>query len=93
MALIRALWRDDPARFDGRFWSLADCHLDPKPRQPGGPPVIVGGHSPAALARVARLGDGWYDIGRSPEATRELLATLDRLLAERGRRAGGSCGS
>ena len=85
VALIRALWRDDPARFDGRFWSLPDCHLDPKPRQAGGPPVIVGGHSPAALARVARLGDGWYDIGRSPEATGELLGTLDRLLAERDR--------
>jgi probable F420-dependent oxidoreductase len=85
VALIRALWRDDPAHFEGRFWSLADCHLDPKPRQAGGPPVIVGGHSLAALSRVARLGDGWYDIGRSPEATGELLGTLDRLLAERDR--------
>jgi probable F420-dependent oxidoreductase len=85
VALIRALWRDDPARFDGRFWSLPECSVDPKPRQPGGPPVIVGGHSPAALARVARLGDGWYDIGRSVAATRELLAVLDRLLAENGR--------
>jgi probable F420-dependent oxidoreductase len=85
VALVRALWRDDPARFEGRFWSLSDCHLDPKPHQPGGPSVIVGGHSPAALGRVARLGDGWYDIGRSPDATRELLALLDRRLAERGR--------
>jgi probable F420-dependent oxidoreductase len=85
VALIRTLWRDDPARFDGRFWSLPPCTLDPKPRQPGGPPVIVGGHSPAALARVARLGDGWYDIGRSIEATRELLASLERRLAEHGR--------
>jgi probable F420-dependent oxidoreductase len=85
VALIRTLWRDDPARFDGRFWSLPPCTLDPKPRQAGGPPVIVAGHSPAALARVARLGDGWYDIGRSVEATRELVAALDRRLAEHGR--------
>ncbi|MPY92186.1 MAG: TIGR03619 family F420-dependent LLM class oxidoreductase [Acidimicrobiia bacterium] len=85
VALIRTLWRDDPASFHGRFWSLPECSLDPKPRQLGGPPVIVGGHSRAALARVARLGDGWYAIGRSPEATRELLAVLDGLLAENGR--------
>src|SRR5690606_514867 len=85
VALIRSLWRDEPARFEGRFWSLPECSLEPKPRQPGGPPVIVGGHSPAALARVARLGDGWYGIGRSVDATRDLLAQLERLLAERGR--------
>jgi probable F420-dependent oxidoreductase len=86
--VIRALWRDDPARFTGRFWSLPSCTLDPKPRQPGGPPVFVGGHSDAALARVARLGDGWYGIGHSPESTRERLAVLDGFLRQAGRSRG-----
>ncbi|MEA3214589.1 MAG: hypothetical protein QOJ19_745 [Acidimicrobiia bacterium] len=85
VALIRSLWADDPARFEGRFWSLPECTLDPKPRQSGGLPVIIGGHSRAALARVARLGDGWFAIGRTVEATRQLLGELDSLLAEEGR--------
>jgi probable F420-dependent oxidoreductase len=85
VALVRTLWRDDPARFEGRFWSLPPCTLDPKPFQPGGPPVIVGGHSRAALSRVARLGDGWYGIGRTPDATRDLFTTLDDLLGRQGR--------
>jgi len=57
--VVRALWRDSPASFDGRFSRFADVSIDPKPVQRPGPPIWIGGRSEAALARAARQGDGW----------------------------------
>lgn len=33
--------------------------IGPAPAGPAGPPLILGGHSPRAISRAARLGDGW----------------------------------
>ncbi len=48
-------------------------------------PIIVGGHSDAALRRTARVGAGWYGVSISPAETAEILAKLDR--SPRGRRS------
>ena len=58
--LMRLLWSTDDYRsFDGRFWQLNDVVLASHPSREGGPPVMVGGNSDAALRRTGRLGDGW----------------------------------
>jgi len=56
---VRALWRDTPASFQGRFTRFEGVSIDPKPVQQPGPPIWVGGRSDAALLRAARQGDGW----------------------------------
>lgn len=56
---LRVLFRDRPASFAGRFYRFADVSIEPAPAQPGGPPLLVGGRSDAAIRRAARLGDGW----------------------------------
>ena len=38
--------------------------MRPRPVQPGGVPLIIGGVSPAAIRRVVRYGNGWYVIGK-----------------------------
>ncbi|WP_113700613.1 LLM class flavin-dependent oxidoreductase, partial [Nonomuraea lactucae] len=56
----------------------------PTPARPV--PVLVGGDSPAALGRAARLGDGW--IGNrvyTEEQLDALLGTLRAQLGEHGR--------
>ncbi len=56
--VVRALWRDTPATFNGRFTRFTSVSIDPKPvQQP--PPIWIGGRSDAALARAGRQGDGW----------------------------------
>jgi probable F420-dependent oxidoreductase len=56
--VVRTLWRDTPASFDGRFWRFQSVSIDPKPvQQP--PPIWIGGRSDAALQRAGRQGDGW----------------------------------
>jgi alkanesulfonate monooxygenase SsuD/methylene tetrahydromethanopterin reductase-like flavin-dependent oxidoreductase (luciferase family) len=57
---LRALWRDNPSSFQGKHFKFGPLRSLPKPVQAGGVPIIVGGHSPAAVRRAARLGDGFF---------------------------------
>lgn len=56
---MRSLWRDDVASFDGEFVDFASIRVNPKPVR-GLVPVVLGGNSDAALARVGAWADGWY---------------------------------
>ena len=64
--VFRTLWRERVARFEGEFVSFEGVMAEPKPVQKLGPPIWVGGEGPVARRRVARLGDGWYPVGRNP---------------------------
>jgi probable F420-dependent oxidoreductase len=73
---LRALFGSAPAAFSGRFFSFAGISIQPAPAQAGGPPLWVGGRSPAAIRRAATLGDGWIPIWVSAERFAEGLAEL-----------------
>jgi len=74
IAAIRTLWREESASFHGEQFSWSEVASFPKPSQPGGVPIIVGGHVPAAARRAARFGDGFFP-GRIDRLD-ELLAAL-----------------
>jgi probable F420-dependent oxidoreductase len=57
--LMRALWSGDTVDFQGEFWQVSGCQMHPTPVQ-ATVPVVWGGHSDAALRRVAKVGDGWH---------------------------------
>src|SRR6266496_3300799 len=63
--VLRALWADGEAAYDGEFYRFAGVTLEPKPVQRPGPPVWFGAGSPPALRRAARIGDGWLCAGSS----------------------------
>lgn len=79
--VVRALWRDTPASFKGRFTQFEGVSIDPKPVQRPGPPIWIGGRSDAALARAGRQGDGWISYVVQPERYAQSLAKI-RLAAE-----------
>jgi probable F420-dependent oxidoreductase len=66
--LMRAAWTTDPLSFEGKYCTVRDLHVLPKPAQPGGIPVWIGGHTDAAIRRAGTLGDGWHPIGMRPPA-------------------------
>ncbi len=83
--ILRTLWTTDPSEYHGALYDLPSCSLFPKPVQPGGVPIHIGGESEAAMRRAARIGDGWHTFNRLPDDVPPLLARLDELCAEHGR--------
>jgi probable F420-dependent oxidoreductase len=51
----------------------------PTPVQVPHPPIVVGGHSPAALARAVRIGSGWFGWLTAPDRTLQLIQQLEGL--------------
>ena len=77
--------RDRPATFAGRFYRFADVTIEPGPTRPDGPPLLVGGRSPAAVRRAARHADGWLPYMVSTRRYADGLAELDRQARAAGR--------
>jgi probable F420-dependent oxidoreductase len=82
--LVRRLWREERVAHAGHFYRFGSVALAPKPVQPGGPPIWIGGRAPAAMRRAGRLGDGYVSTMMSPERYRTNLA----LIASEARAAG-----
>jgi alkanesulfonate monooxygenase SsuD/methylene tetrahydromethanopterin reductase-like flavin-dependent oxidoreductase (luciferase family) len=65
---MRMLWTQDEPRFEGDHIRLdGSFELIPRPSRPGGPPIVIGGHSLAAARRAARRGDGFFPSSPDPE--------------------------
>ena len=82
LRIFKTLWTQDPASFRGEFYRFDAIRCLPHPAQKPHPPIWIGGHSKAALRRVARLGDGWHPVGANPAVPlrpAELRAELDDL--------------
>jgi probable F420-dependent oxidoreductase len=56
---LRTLWSCSTASYAGEFVRLEGVRNYPKPHRGAAIPVVLGGNSDAALARVAEYGDGW----------------------------------
>jgi alkanesulfonate monooxygenase SsuD/methylene tetrahydromethanopterin reductase-like flavin-dependent oxidoreductase (luciferase family) len=74
IAEMRAVWSDD-GPISG---------IGPTPTK-GAPRLLFGGHSPAAMRRAARFGDGWIAGGGSVSAYADLVAASKQAWAEAGR--------
>jgi probable F420-dependent oxidoreductase len=91
IAILKQLWSQSPATFNGRFYRYSEIRCEPFPVQKPHPPIWVGGHSRAALRRTARHGDGWHPVGAiaasplPPPEMRGHLETLKRLTEAEGR--------
>ena len=65
VAVLRNLWTQDVSEFSGEFYSVPRGRMAPKPVQPGGPPVLLGGMARPALERIGRIADGWLTSSRT----------------------------
>ncbi|HKR67463.1 MAG TPA: TIGR03619 family F420-dependent LLM class oxidoreductase [Streptosporangiaceae bacterium] len=63
--VLRAIWGTQPVEFSGDFYTVPRGTALPRPVQPGGPPVLLGGTAPVALRRVGRISDGWVTSSRA----------------------------
>ena len=63
IGVLRALWSDGEANYSGPTTTLDGVSMEPKPVQRPGPPIWLGGRHPNALARAAKIADGWIGAG------------------------------
>ncbi|MFF4078762.1 LLM class F420-dependent oxidoreductase [Streptomyces sp. NPDC001777] len=69
LALMRALWADEPTAYEGEFGSVRASQAYPKPVQEprgpvNGPRTLLGGAAgPKLFTDIARCTDGWLPIG------------------------------
>jgi probable F420-dependent oxidoreductase len=80
IAMMRAVWGEDPVSFPARHIAavIEDMRMLPQPVKPI--PIWIGGSSHAALARAVRLADGWHGSRLSPE---QAVPVVRRLREQR----------
>jgi alkanesulfonate monooxygenase SsuD/methylene tetrahydromethanopterin reductase-like flavin-dependent oxidoreductase (luciferase family) len=76
LEIVTRLWTEDEVTFDGRFTSISEAFLSPKPVQNPRPRIWNGGRVSAMLERTARMCDGWTT------SFNELDADLPAKIAE-----------
>ena len=88
IGILRACWSEEPVNFAGRYTTLEGMSMVPKPATPGGPRIMVGGSSTAAVERAARIADGWIGLSNAgPERAATINERLRAGLAAAGRDA------
>lgn len=91
LTAMQALWtQPGPVRYHGEFVSFDGVDAHPRPSQPDGPRIVVGGHSPPAFRRAVAHGHGWYGFALTPDSATQCIAGLRRAAdeVERPRRLG-----
>ena len=73
---MRAVWGPDPVHFEGRFYTVPEAAIGPKPVRAGGPALMVGAASPTAVERAGRLGVGLALVIFDWPTVREAVATF-----------------
>jgi probable F420-dependent oxidoreductase len=81
---LRALWAGPQAEFHGEFVDFPPVTCSPRPVR-GDIPIMVGGDTPAAVRRAARLGQGYFPGTTDPEELGKRIRDLSEAAAAAGR--------
>lgn len=74
--VMRELWANDHVTFEGRWHTIPDAGINPRPAA-GRIPVWFGGHHENTIRRAARLADGWMMLEHPPGP--DALASFEKL--------------
>jgi probable F420-dependent oxidoreductase len=77
ISILRGLCAGGFHEHHGEHFDIERIKICPVPSKPL--PILIGGHSEAALKRAVALGDGWMHAGGSDEELQKLLARLAEI--------------
>ena len=90
--IIRGLLRGGRVDFDGAYYRVEDCVLDPGPTRPGSPPLMLGSTSPRmmriGLPHVDAWNVWWSDYGNTPDGFAAVRDRVDEAAVQAGRMPG-----
>ena len=86
--VIRSLLREGRVDFDGDYYRVQDCVLDPRPVRPGGPPLMLGSTGPRmlriGLPHVQSWNVWWSDYGNTPQGFSAVRERVEEAAAQAG---------
>ncbi len=83
--VMQALWKQEHVTFAGRYHTINDVGINPRPAS-GRVPVWYGGHHENTLARIAKWGDGWMPNAFAPDQSAvDVFARLREMIEAEGR--------
>lgn len=83
--VMQALWAEPHVKFKGRWHTIDDAGINPRPAT-GKVEVWFGGHHERTLERIAKMGDGWMPNAYPPDQSAlDVLAQLRGLAEKAGR--------
>jgi probable F420-dependent oxidoreductase len=83
--VMQALWAEPHVSFKGRWHTVDDAGINPRPAA-GKVPVWFGGHHERTLERIAKWGDGWMPNAYPPDQSAlNVFGQLRRLTEQAGR--------
>lgn len=81
--VIKALWTQDRASFEGNYYRIAEARCEPKPDPV--PTIMVGAFGSKMLRLTAKYADWWDVSSTGIAAYRRMAAEFERACAEIGR--------
>jgi probable F420-dependent oxidoreductase len=82
---LKAIWMTDPVEFSGEFYTIPRSSIALKPVQDPHPPIYMPAFTPATMARVARLADGWHPTAIPLAQIPEMFEAIRSAAREEGR--------
>jgi alkanesulfonate monooxygenase SsuD/methylene tetrahydromethanopterin reductase-like flavin-dependent oxidoreductase (luciferase family) len=80
---IVRMWRDEPYSFDGKFFSMPERNVLPKPYVKPHPPLWVAAGNPETFERAAKMGIGVICFtGGTPEKMAPLVETYKKHIKD-----------
>lgn len=84
--VIRTLWTQESASFQGAYYQLANAPFVPKPVQKPHPPIMIGGTGEKlTFPIVAKYADMWNAAGLTPQQLTQKISLLDKHCRRVGR--------
>jgi probable F420-dependent oxidoreductase len=87
LGLMKRLWTETDVTYHGRFTTVNDITIAPRPVSTPHPPLWISGRRDAAMRRAARFGDAWMPYMYSPEMLRDSVAKVAGYCTDHGRSA------
>ena len=82
---LKGLWTEHEFGFEGDHVNFTPSWSYPKPAQPNGPPIILGGESDHTLKRIMKYADGWLPRSRRGFDIAEHMTRFRQAADEAGR--------
>jgi len=76
LEVLRLVWSDREVEFHGEFMDFEPLTCTPRPPQGADIPILVGGDTPVAMRRAARLADGYFPGEGNSDALAKLVTDV-----------------